>query len=192
MKILAFVDLHGRMRFLSKLKSKAEKADVIVCAGDFTVFQAGMRRILSAFNRLGKKVLLVHGNHEDDRAVEDACSGLGNIVFIHKKSYAVGNYLFIGYGGMGFSAADSGFERFSKRFVGKKNVVLVTHAPPHNTKLDSVWGNHQGNKSITSFIRQAKPLLAVCGHLHENEGKEDNIGKTRVINPGPGGKMVEI
>jgi Icc-related predicted phosphoesterase len=32
----------------------------------------------------------------------------------------------------------------------------------------------------------------VAGHLHENEGKEDHIGQTRVVNPGPFGKVMTI
>ena len=68
----------------------------------------------------------------------------------------------------------------------------MTHAPPHNTKLDKIIDGHCGNKSIRSFITKSKPDIAFSGHIHENNGKEDKIGKTRVINPGPYGKIVIV
>ena len=37
-----------------------------------------------------------------------------------------------------------------------------------------------------------KPDLVISGHLHETAGKEDKIGKTRLINPGPFGKILDV
>lgn len=191
MKILAFTDIHGKTRLLEALRKKARKADIIVCAGDFTVFGSRAKQILSGINELGKKTILINGNHEDEREIERMCTKLPNIAFIHKKTYTYQGYTFIGYGGGGFSLADKGFERFTQKFIGKKNIILVTHAPPYGTGLDKLW-EHRGSKSIRDFIRKAKPLLAINGHFHEHFGKKDKIGKTLLINPGPEGKIIEL
>ncbi len=37
-----------------------------------------------------------------------------------------------------------------------------------------------------------QPDIALCGHIHENNGTEDLIGKTHVINPGPLGRLIEL
>ena len=77
---------------------------------------------------------------------------------------------------------------------GKYKIVLVAHQPPHKTKLDFLdWGpGNVGSKSVRKFIEKHKVSLCITGHLHENFGKEDKIGSTRIINPGPSGKFVEI
>lgn len=195
MKILAFTDLHGEIRLVKKLARKAKKADIALCAGDFTVFESGTKQMLSAMNRIGKKVMLIHGNHESERRVEKECKRLRNVIYIHKKAAAVEfngkKYTFIGYGGGGFSLTDPGFERFASRHAKKENLILITHAPPHKTRLDKLW-EHRGCRSIAKFIRKAKPLLAVSGHFHENFGKKDRIGKTLLVNPGPKGMIIEV
>ena len=91
---------------------------------------------------------------------------------------------------------DKGFEKASKQFEkkikGYKKSVLITHAPPYKTKLDKILEKYCGSKPIRKFIEKNKITLNVCGHLHENAGKEDKIKDARIINPGPLGKMVTI
>ena len=191
MKILAFTDLHGNLENLWKIKNKAKKADIIICAGDFTVFEKDIRKVLKEINNLGKKVLLINGNHENEERVENECKKLANIEFIHKKRHSIEKYTIIGYGGMGFSLRDRDFERFTNKFLKKKYLILVTHAPPYGTKIDLLW-EHRGSKSITDFIKKASPLLAISGHFHEHFGHNDAIRKTIILNPGPKGTLIEI
>src|SRR3989344_3056089 len=72
-----------------------------------------------------------------------------------------------------------------------KSLIIITHAPPYNTKLDLIL-NHIGNKSIRNIILKYKPILAISGHIHENETQEDYIQKTKCINPGMYGKIIKI
>ena len=53
-------------------------------------------------------------------------------------------------------------------------------------------GNPCGDKSIKNFIKKIYPDLVISGHLHENAGKEDKIKNTKLINPGPYGKIITI
>ena len=195
MKILAFVDLHGSKPALKKIIEDAKKADVVVCAGDLTIFSSSQREILSRLNKIGKPVLIVHGNHEDDEELRKDCKLFKNCYFIHNNKFRIDEYLFIGWGGGGFSYIDRGFEKNSKRFAKwiKENdkVILITHAPPYKTKIDNIGGEHAGNKSIRRFIEKVKPVLSVSGHLHECVGM-DKIKRTLVINPGYKGKILKI
>ena len=35
-------------------------------------------------------------------------------------------------------------------------------------------------------------MLVICGHIEENFGQIDNIGKTIIINPGDKGQILEV
>jgi hypothetical protein len=195
MMLLVFVDTHGDMHSLRRIKKKAAKADIILCAGDITVFENHMRLILREINSFNKPVLIIPGNHEGEKKLRLMCKHYKNLVYLHKEVYELENIFFAGWGGGGFSLRDRKFEKFAirlkKRIPGKK-LILMLHGPPYGSKTDLVMGEHSGNKSFRDFIRQEKPLLVVCGHLHENAGVKDKLGKTIIINPGPDGKLIEF
>ncbi len=196
MKILGFVDVHGNMSALKSVIKKSKKADVLVCAGDLSIFQEGLEILIAKLSKANKLVLIIPGNHEDEGLLADVCSAFSNVLYMHERSYHFGKYVFFGYGGGGFSQKDERLERLAKRFKKhlKKNdkVILFTHAPPYGTKLDKVWHDYVGNESINKFIKIIKPKLLICGHIHETAGKSDKISSTKIINPGPEGKIIEI
>ena len=199
MKILAFTDTHGSLLALKRIeqKVKTQNPDLLVCAGDVSIFEHGIVGIMRRLNKLNKKIIIIHGNHEDASTFIKCSKLFKNIVFIHKKYFTKNNTLFLGYGGGGFSIVDREFEktantRFRKIIKNNKNkkIILVTHAPPYKTRLDKLIQGHCGNKSIRHFVERNKIDLLICGHLHENFSKEDKIKKTKVINPGPFGKIL--
>lgn len=197
MKILAFADTHGNLAFLNRLvaKSKHSGVDLVVCAGDLSMFSHKLGKLVKILSQC-RKVLLLHGNHESPKEMRAICSRYKNVIFLHKKSHRIGNYLFLAYGGGGFSHRDKAFEsnavKFKSKIKKEDEVVLITHAPPYNTKLDLVYGNHIGNFSIRKFIEMVKPQLVICGHIHECENKMQVVNKTLVINPGHEGKILEL
>ena len=201
MKILAFTDIHGSSSALKRIQQKirSQKPDLLVCSGDISIFEHGILGTARKLNRLGKKIILVHGNHEDEKTFRKLSKIFKNIIFIHKNHFIEDNILFFGYGGGGFSSVDKDFEKtanskFKKIMAKNKNkkIILITHAPPYKTRLDKLSKGHCGNKSIRNFVEKYKIDYLICGHLHENFGKEDRIGKTKVINPGPFGKIIRI
>lgn len=70
--------------------------------------------------------------------------------------------------------------------------VLVSHAPPHNTRLDWLpdiaWP--VGSRAVREFIERRRPLLALHGHIHESPNVtgayQDIVGDSLCINPGQG------
>ncbi|MBT3720346.1 hypothetical protein HN789_05660 [archaeon] len=196
MNLLFFSDMHGNLKVLDSLKNKAKEADGIVCSGDFTVFEEDIEKILKKLSKFDKKVLLIHGNHEDEDRVRDLCEKHDNISFLHKGVFHAEDYIFMGYGGDGFSTNDPEFERVAKFFKeeskDKKRIVLFTHGPPHGTVIDKINGEHRGNKSYRNFIDDVKPHLVISGHFHENAGKTQKIGRTLFVNPGPHGAFIDI
>ncbi len=192
MKILVFTDHHGSPSDMEAVKVKAKEADIIICLGDFTIFENEIEYIMNQINELPKKVLLLHGNHEDESIVRGLSEHFKNIEYIHKGCFEIENYVFIGYGGDGFSIRDRVFEGMTKQFkktMEGKISLLLLHGPPHGLTIDIVapYG-HVGNKSFRDFIKQTQPNMVLCGHLHEHFHKRDKIGNTPIINPGPDGE----
>lgn len=201
MKLLTFTDIHGSLSALKRIsqKVKSQNPDLLVCAGDISIFEHGIVGIVKRLNKLNKKIITVHGNHEDDSTFRKLSKLFKNIIFMHKNYFIQNNALFLGYGGGGFSIVDKEFDKIANTKFKKiiksnkgKKIILITHAPPYRTRLDRLAGGHCGNKSIRNFVEKNKVDLLVCGHLHENFGKEDRIKKTKIINPGPFGKIVDI
>ena len=198
MKILAFVDNHGDQKSLDIVAKKTHDVDVLVCAGDITIFEDKLKSTIKELADIGKPLIIVHGNHEFATNMSKICSLYENVHFIHEAYCIIDEVLFLGYGGGGFSTIDKKFDDITKEFKKilkknpKKKVVLVTHAPPHKTKLDMLDNQHFGNKSIYNFIVEEQPMLSISGHFHETAGMIDKIDKTLVVNPGQEGKLLLI
>ncbi len=197
MKILCFTDLHGDFKILKKLvkRAKEEDIDLVAVAGDFTQFEDNMRPILKKLNEIGKDILIVPGNHENDETVTAAIVDLKHCKNIHKRALRIRNFIFLGYGEGGFALEDPEFRKVSREWYGehqKEKLILITHAPPFGTTTDRIDKKHVGNKDIRSFIERIKPKLVICGHLHETAGKQDKIKETIVINPGWDGMVIEL
>ena len=197
MEILAFTDMHESLTALNRMKKKCVKSDIVVCCGDISLFEGGLEFMMEELSSIKKEIIVVHGNHEDEKNMRKLCKAK-NVHFIHKGKKKIGDILFIGYGGGGFNFEDPEFEKMTKKFEKwiKENkarkVVLVTHAPPYGTKLDDLYGESVGNISFREFLIKGKVDMLLCGHLHENFNKKDKLKKTVLINPGPNGKIITI
>ncbi len=197
MKILAFCDLHEDYGAADFLVKKAEDVDLILCAGDISVFENGVEEAINLMDSFGKKVLLVHGNHESEHLMKRLCEKTKNVIFIHEKYFVFEDVVVIGYGGGGFTKEDESFYRMGEKLgpiiKNYRRSILLTHAPPYNTKIDEMHGRaHVGNKSIRKFIEKYQPSVAVSGHIHETFKKVDKVGKTVVVNPGPNGAIIYV
>ncbi len=207
MKVLLFADLHGSKTSFNKIETKAKKAGLLICLGDFTIFGREQRKHLGHLNSFNKLCLLIHGNHEHAPDVEKDCHGLKNIIFIDKKILRIGHLIFIGYGGGGFSLRDMEFEKkYVPRFIAsmakyKENIVtdgkepkivLLVHGPPYGSRIDYITDHYSGNKSFRDFYVTQKIDYVFCGHIHETKGIIEHINKTTLINPGPTGLIIDI
>ena len=198
MRLLAFTDTHEDLESLERARKKSSKADIVVCLGDISWFEQDTKGMLKRISKFDKTVLMLHGNHEFEPVLRKECELFRNIVFLHKELYEFGGYLFIAYGGGGFSLRDMEFETFIKKIEKKikdKKVILLIHGPPFGTKTDRhplIEGEFVGNKSYTNFIKKYSPVLVLCGHIHENEGTHDTINGSTIINPGPDGKLIQV
>jgi Icc-related predicted phosphoesterase len=155
-----------------------------------------MQQMIDKVDEIGLPVIMLHGNHEEEGVLRKICEKTKNVRFMHKEILETDGYVFMCYGGGGFSLVDKEFEQWSKKAMKQisegKKIILVTHAPPYGTKVDQILDQPAGNKSIRQFIKLVQPKLAITGHLHENAGKRDRIDKTKIINPGPWGAILTV
>jgi Icc-related predicted phosphoesterase len=199
MKIMIFSDVHADLKEAASIakRAKSKNVDLMICAGDMSFFGQGIQETVSEFD-VGIPLLIIPGNHETEGQIEAVERKFHFVKNIHLKSRKINSVNFFGCGGSNktpFSTPNELTEKEFKNMLSTfkdngEEVFFVTHEPPFNTKLDFI-GAHKGNKAIRQFIEKYRPSYCICGHFHENAGKEDKIGRTRIINPGDG-KIIEI
>lgn len=201
MQILAITDLHADKKrgsyvnpsiYFDALAKRAAKADIIVCSGDISIFGMELMEVLEAMQSWKKPVYLIHGNHEDPDLLIDVHKHYSNLHFVHNNEHIFEGYSIYGWGGGGFAQTDKKLIAATKKLKPTHKRIILFHGPPHGTLLDKIGDEHCGNESYTEVIKKLQPFLAVCGHIHENIGKRQMIGKTLLLNPGPTGIFVNV
>lgn len=201
LKFLAFVDVHGGIHEIKSINEKAlkEKADGLICAGDLTFFGNNPEELAKRFNS-NFPLFIIPGNHELPEDIENLSKKSKFVKNIHGRALVLDSCMIFGVGGSKITPFSTPFEmddmeiwkKLNKLKRKKGKLILVTHEPPLNTALDNIEGIHLGSNAIRRFIEKIQPEYCICGHFHENAGKEDRIGKTKIINPGPAGEIIEI
>ncbi len=202
MKILAASDIHDDKQTIEELINLAEKekVDAIILAGDLTFGESNVLGIVGPFKKIGKPIILIPGNHETDATVDfwvkKYSPGVYNLHGRAMKFYDIGIF---GVGGANiglFQLDDDEFfdalKKSHKKIKDARIKIMVTHAPPYGTKVDMIGLTHVGSRGIREAIEKFQPDICVCGHIHETFGIEDKIGKTKIINVGRKGTIIEI
>ena len=198
MKILAASDLHGDTRQVKRLADLAykENVDLVVIAGDITQFDSDSENMIGPFLEKGKKVLFVPGNHDSPATAEFLAEKYG-ITNLQHYPVKYGDIGFFGCGG-----ANIGLNQLSEKemrtYLEKgfsyvkdaEKKIMITHLHPADTKIEKM--SFQGSSSIRKAIEDFQPDIHICGHIHEAEGVEEEIGKTKVFCVGSQGKIIKI
>ncbi|NQU79150.1 metallophosphoesterase family protein [Candidatus Woesearchaeota archaeon] len=204
LKILAASDIHGDTNLVNSLAEKAEKenVDLVVLCGDLTMGEFSTDNIIGPFAKRHKKVLLIPGNHETV-ATADFLAELyePNTRNIHGYSVKYKDVGIFGAGGATnvgptmpisekemYDLLKKGFDKI--RYLKKK--IMVTHIHPSETKIEKFSDFVPGSDAVKKAVQTFKPDILLCGHVHEAEGLEEKIGKTRVVNVGRKGKIIII
>ncbi|MEM0341015.1 MAG: metallophosphoesterase family protein [Acidilobaceae archaeon] len=193
-KILAVSDIHGRVDIYKKIVKKVDNVDVIMIAGDVSPYDIGnTRRSLEDIVKEseGRKVLVVPGNVDDPNEF-DGVTGVENV---HGRALELRGFVVIGIGGSPptpfFTINELSEDEIEATLrsaistVNTEKLVILSHSPPYGTRVDVITsGANVGSHALRAVIEEFRPLLCVCGHIHEARGA-DRIGRTLIINPGP-------
>jgi Icc-related predicted phosphoesterase len=201
LRILAFSDIHGDKVLIDRLKERVrdEKIDVALCCGDITPIHGSTIDTARMIGDLGIRTLAVPGNFELPDNMRIACKE-NNWTDLHGKYIEVKGYVFAGCGGGNISPFNTPYELTEDKFREmldkisdiKSGFIMLTHCPPYGVLDEARAGMHLGSKAIADFIKDKKPLLHFCGHIHEQGGNEGVLGSSRVINVARSIKIVEI
>ncbi|MGD8505376.1 MAG: metallophosphoesterase family protein [Candidatus Bathyarchaeota archaeon] len=197
MRILVVSDFHGSIEASRKAASKAEQihADVAVIAGDVTHFGSvqNAKELLLSLVELKLPVFFVPGNCDSPSL---ATINLKGARCIHGSCETYDNGMFVGVGGCPNTPFNTPFEMTEDEIMNVLNrsfeqvqlkswLIMVSHTPPKDTKLDAAFiGEHVGSSSVRQYIEDKQPSIVFCGHIHEARGI-DHIGNTVIVNPGP-------
>ncbi len=200
MKILAAGDLHGdqtKVKELARLADK-NKVDLVVLCGDIVESELETKNMVGPFIKNNRKVLLVPGNHETIATV-DFLAQLYDVTNLHGYSIKINDIGFFGCGlaNMGlFSLKEDEIYSILKKGFDKikdsKKTIMVTHVHPSGTKMEKFSKFVLGSSGVEKAIKNLKPDILLCSHVHEAQGIEEKIGKTKIINVGRRGKIIEI
>ena len=198
MKVLAFSDLHRDLDQARSLVERSSEADAVIAAGDFASVHEGLEATIGALRPIAVPTVLVPGNNETEDALRQACEGWDAATVLHGEETQIDGTPFFGLGaGIPITPWDWSFdldeEQAAERLDGcPEGAVLVVHSPPKGHCDTSSSGDHLGSQAILDAIERKRPPLAVCGHIHEAWGDEDEVGETRVINLGPSGRLIDV
>jgi len=202
LRILAIGDLHGDSRQASKLAefAKKKKVDYVILCGDLTYAEQNIDYLVGPFVKRGEKVLLIPGNHET-LATANFLEKLYSpkAMNIHGKAIKSGNVGIFGAGGANLGLFRMPEKRIYKtlsygfdKIKNMKKKIMVTHVHPSDTLMSRLSTFVPGSSGVREAIEKLKPDIVLCSHVHEAEGIEEKIGKTRIINVGRKGKIIEI
>jgi uncharacterized protein len=187
MRLLAITDVHNDLEALEKTLSLAGSIDAILVLGDVGITRTSIDRVYFRLARVGCPVYVIHGNHEEEDDAREF-SEKHNLVFVHRSLEPLDDLVVVGYGGDGFSEERPDLDAFAAQLPEglTHRSIILTHAPPFDTPLDDLDGDHVGDESVRRLIERVRPLVALSGHLHENFHAGGTIGDSIVANPGLG------
>jgi uncharacterized protein len=197
MKLLIFSDIHGDLRALERLLES--EADYYVAAGDLVNFGRGLDRCGEILRRRAGRVYVLPGNHESAAQIASLCTDFGLRDF-HEQHEQWGRYQ---VAGLGYSNptpfhtpgeySEAELARKLDSFAGLAPLLLICHCPPYETALDRIRdGLHGGSTAVRDFLLREQPEYFFCGHIHEAAGVSVEIGKTRAMNVGKHGYLLEL
>ncbi|MGH7595604.1 MAG: metallophosphoesterase [bacterium] len=194
MRLLCITDIHGEVRRFERILVAEPKADLLIIGGDFTNFgkPPEVDHILNLAQAHTPQVLAVAGNC-DSPEIDQFLLERG--VSLHKRGVRIGDIGFFGLSAMPpwkgnmYEFPEEDLDRFLTasfaQVEGSSRYIMVPHCPPHNSEVDrNSSGGNVGSIAVRNWMDKVKPLLVICGHIHEARGQA-RVGNTVVVNCGP-------
>jgi uncharacterized protein len=198
MKLLLFSDVHISRTSCENLVRLSEEADLVIGAGDFSTFSRDCDETIGWLSGIEKPAVLVPGNSESDQELSKSCQQWPSAVVLHGKGIELNGISFFGIGGgipvtpfgpRSYDFTEAEALKLLEDYTG--GGILISHSPPEGVLDMSSARRHLGSRTIREVILERSPRLVVCGHIHESAGRSKRLGKTVVVNAGPGGLFYE-
>jgi uncharacterized protein len=178
MRILLLADIHGEEAVLERLRSVASRYEYVLIAGDIGKAVSFMEDLLS----ISDNIYWVPGNSEelDSPDKYPRC--------LHRQRMEIsGGFNIVGFGftpptpfGTPGEMREEDIYSQMRDLPIDGRTILLTHAPPYGILDEVEPGLHAGSHSVRKIIEEMRPLLLICGHIHDVEGKQ-KVGETTVV-----------
>jgi len=199
MKLLLFSDLHCDIAAAERLVEAGRDADVAIGAGDFGQVRRRVGVCIDILKDLPCPAVVVPGNNESLEELQAACRGWEKVHVLHGNGVSIQAVNFFGLGGgvpitpFGSWSYDFSEDEATKLLADfPPGGVLVSHSPPKGCLDVDGNGASRGSMSVRDLILTREPLLTVCGHIHACGGRTEKLGRTKVVNAGPRGVLIEL
>jgi uncharacterized protein len=215
MRILILSDMHGQYDNV-KVETMPE-CDVVLVAGDLTNYGfrapahwqvqsitelASARAWFKGISQHCAQVFWVQGNHDlgmpddfldpfatniRDRSATFDCDGIryslrgASLTCAFDQPKLAKRWA--------FTTADPNEDL--KTFDFEHHNIVLSHSPPRDCLDLTKAGVRIGSPALRDHILEHRPLLVVCGHVHEAAGIE-NLGKTMVVNTACRGQVLTL
>lgn len=179
------------------LQVSVPSGDVLLHTGDFS--RSGSAETVAGFNAWLQSLphaykVVIAGNHEHtfhaanwpmlkerykhDFALFDAKKLLTAAIYLENSACEVFGYRVWGSPwiradrpGAFTKQADEDLEAVYGEFRGPVD-ILMTHGPAYAVLDCNTEGKCQGSKVLSRLVERVKPLVHVCGHIHEAYGEQ--------------------
>ncbi|MFW8595575.1 metallophosphoesterase family protein [Cribrihabitans neustonicus] len=197
MRILAFSDLHLSAPHAAEIVAASAGADLVIGAGDFCNMRQGLDRAVAMLAGLKAPMVAVPGNGES--AEELRAAGFAGTTVLHGEGVDIeGLRLF----GLGCGVPETPFGSWSCDLSEVQAAamlaacdhadILISHSPPKGVADVTSGGVSVGSTAVRAAAERVQPKLLLCGHVHDCWGVRGTIGKTEVVNLGPGLTWFEV
>lgn len=200
MKFLVIGDIHGKNDSLLQIVKSVYKQqfDLIICTGDIGPDILNNVQISSEFRKslyytilnssfemlslLNKPILYISGNHDLNKPEINSPNIINIDILNGFDHHIIGNCRFCGLGGIPPTSFSWPYEwesdsikvlqKFNNNTQDYGYNIFVSHCPPNETYLDILSDNitHAGSNLVRKLLKEIKPDILICGHIHESFG----------------------
>lgn len=185
MKCLVTADLHYSLKQWDWVHEAAGRFELVILAGDHldiaSVLDAESQAVvvLKYLERIGRRTRLLasSGNHDgNDRSAanERAAAWLQEArdrgVFVDGDTFEHGDWRFTLCPWWDGPESRHAVARQLATDAArpKRRWAWVYHAPPDQTRVSWTGKGHFGDPDLTAWIREHRPELVFCGHVHQS------------------------
>ena len=195
MKLLAFNDLHCDAGAAERLVRLSTEVDLVIGAGDYACMHDGLDETIAMLASIATPTVLVPGNNETVADLRAALRIWPAARILHGATLEHDGFRIFGLGGVSGAKGGWSFTLSESEIAAAfapitEADIVILHGPPRGV-LDDPAGGLQGSPAVADAILRIEPALAFCGHVHARWGREERLGLTRIVNGGPGGRIIE-
>ena len=199
MKFVAFSDSHCRHHNL-----RLPKGDILICAGDIS-YRGKKEEIVDFLEwfkiQKHKYKIFIAGNHdfffEKAKATEIAKIVPDNIIYLKDSGVEIeginiwGSPVTPWFFNWAFNRHRGKEIRKHWNLIPENTDLLITHGPVYGYLDQVINEEHVGCKDLLERVKEIKPKVHVCGHVHESYGTIKR-GGTQFINCSVLNEMYEL